>query len=51
MQANTAYENAVEEVRDYLPERAAATRCAGVKQENIRIDPGIVLVWIGTGHP
>lgn len=41
MQENPVYEDVVEEVRDYLLERAAAALSAGVKQENIVIDPGI----------
>lgn len=41
MQNNPSYKNVVEEVRNYLLERVAVARKAGVKQENINIDPGI----------
>lgn len=41
MQDNPVYGNVVEDIRDYLLERANMARHAGVNQENIVIDPGI----------
>ena len=41
MQDNPAYGDVVEEIRSFLIERAQAAMNAGVKKENIIIDPGI----------
>lgn len=40
MQLSPRYDNVVREVRDFLVERAHAAEAAGVKKENIFIDPG-----------
>lgn len=40
MQQNPTYDDVVTEVRDWLRERAAAARAAGVAEEDIIIDPG-----------
>jgi len=41
MQDNPVYDDVVEEIRSFLMERAQAAMNAGVKKENIIIDPGI----------
>ena len=41
MQDNPQYTDVVEEIKTFLQERATAAREAGVKQENLVIDPGI----------
>lgn len=41
MQINPVYDDVVEEVRAYLLERAGRAVAAGIKEENIIIDPGI----------
>ncbi len=41
MQQNPSYEEVVREVRDFLAERADRAISAGVKPENIVLDPGI----------
>ena len=41
MQANPQYENAVEEIRAFLLERARLAEAAGMERSNIIIDPGI----------
>ncbi|MEX2523808.1 MAG: dihydropteroate synthase [Gammaproteobacteria bacterium] len=41
MQENPQYDNVVMEVRDFLLERAQTAEQAGVKRENIILDPGI----------
>ena len=41
MQENPHYENVVEEVRDFLLERARQAQSAGVEKNKIIIDPGI----------
>ena len=41
MQENPHYENVVEEVRDFLLERARRAQSAGVEKNKIIIDPGI----------
>ncbi|HEV8332622.1 MAG TPA: dihydropteroate synthase [Steroidobacteraceae bacterium] len=41
MQADPRYGDVVAEVRDFLRERAAACRAAGVAQDRLVIDPGI----------
>lgn len=41
MQKNTTYDNVVEEVRDYLIDRAQKAESSGIKRENIFLDPGI----------
>ena len=41
MQDNPVYGNVVEDIRKYLLKRADVARNAGVRQENIVIDPGI----------
>jgi dihydropteroate synthase len=41
MQANPAYQNAVQEVKAYLQERMEAAQAVGVPRENILLDPGI----------
>lgn len=40
MQLNPQYADVVSEVRDFLLERARAAEAAGVKRENILLDPG-----------
>ncbi|HEX7047149.1 MAG TPA: dihydropteroate synthase [Gammaproteobacteria bacterium] len=40
MQLNPRYDDVVREVRDFLLERAHAAESAGIKKENILIDPG-----------
>ena len=41
MQDNPRYDDVVAEIRSFLLERAAAAEAAGVRQENLVIDPGI----------
>ncbi len=41
MQDNPQYTDVVEEIKSFLQERAAGARDAGVKKENLVIDPGI----------
>ena len=41
MQDNPRYDDVVTEIRSFLLERAAAAEDAGVRQENLVIDPGI----------
>lgn len=41
MQADPQYDDVVEEVADWLSERADAAMAAGVARERIRLDPGI----------
>lgn len=41
MQQSPRYDDAVAEVRDYLAQRIAACRAAGLSRERILIDPGI----------
>ena len=41
MQSNPVYDDVVEDIRAYLLARVEAAMAAGVKQENIAIDPGI----------
>jgi len=41
MQSNPVYDDVVEDVRAYLLDRVETAMAAGVKQENIAIDPGI----------
>lgn len=41
MQQNPRYENVVEEVKDFLIERAEAALSAGIPKESILMDPGI----------
>jgi len=41
MQSNPVYDDVVEDVRAYLLERVEIAITAGIKQENIAIDPGI----------
>ncbi|MDO8494102.1 MAG: dihydropteroate synthase [Deltaproteobacteria bacterium] len=41
MQKNPSYENVVEEVKEFLRERAAAAMDAGISKDKIVIDPGI----------
>lgn len=41
MQQNPTYKDVTAEVTDYLRQRAAAARAAGVEPENILLDPGI----------
>jgi len=41
MQVNPVYEDVVEEIRSFLVERAQAATDAGIKKENIILDPGI----------
>jgi len=41
MQSNPVYDDVVEDIRTYLLERVEVAIAAGVKQENIAIDPGI----------
>jgi dihydropteroate synthase len=41
MQVNPTYEDALLEVRDYLAERVAACRAAGIAPGRIAVDPGI----------
>lgn len=41
MQDNPRYDDAVAEIRSFLLERAAAAEEAGVRQDNLVIDPGI----------
>ena len=41
MQDNPRYDDVVAEIRSFLLERAAAAEDAGVRQENLVIDPGI----------
>ena len=41
MQENTQYESVSKEVRDYLHERAKVALQAGIRRENIILDPGI----------
>ena len=41
MQDNPTYTDAVAEIKAFLLERAAAAEAAGVRQENLVIDPGI----------
>jgi dihydropteroate synthase len=41
MQADAHYRDVLEEVRDFLRERALAVEAAGVSRERIAIDPGI----------
>jgi dihydropteroate synthase len=41
MQSNPVYDDVVEDVRAYLLERLEIAIAAGIKQENIAIDPGI----------
>lgn len=41
MQQNTTYSHVVEEVFDFLSERIAACRAAGIARENLIVDPGI----------
>lgn len=41
MQLNPSYENAVEEIIDYLKERADIALKAGISRNNIVVDPGI----------
>jgi len=41
MQQSPRYDNVVAEVRDYLAQRIAACRAAGLSRERILIDPGI----------
>ena len=41
MQENPQYTDVVEEIKTFLQRRATAAREAGVKQENLVIDPGI----------
>lgn len=41
MQNNPVYDDVVEDIRAYLLQRAEVAIAAGVKQENIAIDPGI----------
>jgi dihydropteroate synthase len=40
MQRNPVYEDVVKEVRDWLARRTQAARSAGIREENIVIDPG-----------
>ena len=41
MQDNPRYDDVVAEIRSFLLERAAAAEAAGIRQENLVIDPGI----------
>jgi dihydropteroate synthase len=41
MQVKPVYDDVVEDIRTYLLDRVEAAMAAGVKQENIAIDPGI----------
>jgi len=41
MQLNPVYEDVVEDIRAYLLERAEKAIAAGIKEDNIAIDPGI----------
>ncbi len=41
MQVNPVYDDVVEDIRTYLLERVDAAIAAGIKKENIGIDPGI----------
>ena len=41
MQADPRYDNVVREVGDFLVERAAACEAAGIRRQDICIDPGI----------
>ncbi|MGE5611366.1 MAG: dihydropteroate synthase [Bacillota bacterium] len=41
MQANPAYQNVVQEVKDFLQERIEAAQQVGVPREKILLDPGI----------
>ncbi|HEX2973185.1 MAG TPA: dihydropteroate synthase [Tepidisphaeraceae bacterium] len=41
MQANPAYENVVQEVKDYLRARIAAAEAVGISRGRIMVDPGI----------
>ena len=41
MQDNPRYDDVVAEIRSFLLERAAAAETAGIRQENLVIDPGI----------
>jgi dihydropteroate synthase len=41
MQKNPVYENVIDEIYDYLEERAAMAISSGIKQERIIVDPGI----------
>lgn len=43
MQANPHYYNIIEEVCQFLAERIAQCEAAGIKRENIILDPGLVL--------
>ncbi len=41
MQVNPHYHNVIDDIRDFLLSRAALAQSAGIKQENIILDPGI----------
>jgi len=41
MQLNPSYDNVIEEITDFLAERIKFAKDAGIKEENILIDPGI----------
>ncbi len=41
MQTNPVYDNVVEDIRAYLLTRVEVAMAAGIKQENITIDPGV----------
>lgn len=41
MQVNPHYHNVIDDIRDFLLSRTALAQSAGIKQENIILDPGI----------